>query len=182
MMMILILDESTDRPTPLVFLVIVGTWSWLDENVMADVEPKAVKRDAGMLAEKAAAVGTVSPGDETKTETAVIAEVDEAKMEMAGAASKGGEGAKQAPADSNSELKTRVVASTSMEWYEGCSALPQVDHPNHGLTDYVLRDQSTEHSNHWTVIDYVLRNRSAGHSNHWTQQRGSETSCSRDRS
>eukprot|EP00751_Fragilariopsis_kerguelensis_P042552 CAMPEP_0171023740 /NCGR_PEP_ID=MMETSP0736-20130129/32425_1 /TAXON_ID=186038 /ORGANISM="Fragilariopsis kerguelensis, Strain L26-C5" /LENGTH=72 /DNA_ID=CAMNT_0011463259 /DNA_START=63 /DNA_END=278 /DNA_ORIENTATION=- len=71
MMMILILDESTDRPTPLVFLVIVGTWSWLDENVMADVEPKAVKRDAGMLAEKAAAVGTVSPGDETKTETAV---------------------------------------------------------------------------------------------------------------
>ena len=56
---------------------------------MADVEPKAVKRDAGMLAEKAAAVGTVSSGDETKTETAVIAEVDEAKMEMAGAASKG---------------------------------------------------------------------------------------------
>ena len=83
---------------------------------MADVEPKAVKRDAGMMAEKAAAVRTVSSGDETKTETAVIAEVDEAKMEMAGAASEGEEGAKQAPADSNSDLKARVLASTWMKW------------------------------------------------------------------
>ena len=82
----------------------------------AGVEPKAVKKDTGMMAEKAAAVRTVSSGDAAKTETSVIAEVDEAKMEVAGAASEGGEGAKHAPADSNSDLKARVLASTLMKW------------------------------------------------------------------
>ena len=119
--------------------VVLGTWSWLDEKVDVDVEPKAVKRGAGMLTEKADAVGTSASGDEAKTETAVIAEVDEAETETDGAASKGGEGAKQAPVDSNSELKTRVLASTSMNWWEGCFDPQKVDRPNYGLTDCVRR-------------------------------------------
>ena len=120
--------------------VVIGTWSWLDENVDVDVEPKAVKRDAGMLTEKADAVGTGSLGDEGKTETAVIAEVGEAETETDGAASKGGEGAKQAPVYSNLDLKTRVLASTSMNWWEGCFDSQKLDRPNYGLTDCVRRN------------------------------------------
>ena len=66
--------------------------------------PRAAKRDTGTLAVRVGAVGASSSSDE-------------AKMEAADAASEGGQGAKQAPDDPNSELQTRVRASTSMGWW-----------------------------------------------------------------
>ena len=86
---------------------VVGTWLWLVEIMMADAGTKTVKNDTETQAVKAGTERTGLSGEQAKTETT-------------GAASGWVQSAKQARADSNSDLRTRVRASTLMTCRDHC--------------------------------------------------------------